>query len=418
MSKIQNITARQVLDSRDTPTVEAEVFLEDGSHATAAVPSGASTGSHEAFELRDGDANDYGGKSVHKAVANVHQIILPALKGLEATEQKTIDEIMMALDGTENKSRLGANAILAVSLATARVAAVSQKIELYQHLHNLSSTATSPMHLPFAMFNIINGGVHAPNSSDFQEYMIIPMHEQSFEQRLQCASAVFQSLKQLLLENHQATTVGDEGGFAPQVSSNSQAFDFLVQAISQAGYQPGPDVLLAVDVAASQFYEAGQYHLKKDKQTLSSQQMTELFEQLTAKYPLVSIEDPLEENDFTGFAELTKRLGNKVQIVGDDLYTTNPKRLQTGIEQKSTTAILIKLNQIGTLTETLDVVNLAHQAGLKTIVSHRSGETEDSFEADLAVAVNAEQVKFGSLTRSERLAKYNRLLKIEEQLIN
>ena len=416
MAKIVKLLARQILDSRGFPTVQADAVLSDGTSASASVPSGASTGSFEAFELRDGDTSEYNGKSVHQAVANITSILFPALSGIDASEQEKIDRVMLELDGTENKSRLGANAILAVSIAVARAAADSQKIALFEYLHSLSASPSRVLTMPYGMFNVLNGGAHAANSSDFQEYMIIPMQAQSFARRLQCAAETFQALKKLLQSKKLPTTVGDEGGFAPSVKNNVHGFDLLIEAIANAGYEPGKDVFLAADIAASEFYKNGSYHLSKEKKSFKAKEFITYFDKLTHSYPLVSLEDPLEENDFSGFAELTATLSRHVQIVGDDLYTTNPKRLQAGIEKKSTTAILIKMNQIGTLTETLQTIALAKQAGLKTIVSHRSGETEDSFIADLAVGTNADQVKFGSLTRSERLAKYNRLLKIEEQL--
>ena len=416
MAKIKKILARQILDSRGTPTVQADVFLYDGSQGSAEVPSGASTGSHEAFELRDGDPKLYMGKSVLKAVANVEQIIAPVLIGLDAGNQSQIDELMIALDGTQNKSRLGANAILGVSLAVAAAESKSEKLELFQYLRKFSLTPNTKPEMPFGMFNIINGGVHAAGTSDFQEYLVIPLQTESFAKRLECAAEIFQSLKLLLVEKGLAITVGDEGGFAPNVLSNSEPFDLLMLASAKAGYSLGADVMLGIDAAASEFYSNKLYHLSKENKHLTTGQMTQYWLDLADKYPLLSIEDPLNEDDFDSWNTLTGQLSGKIQVVGDDLYTTNIERLKMGIQKKASTAILIKLNQIGTLTETINCIRLAKQNGFKTIISHRSGETEDTFIADLAVAMDAGQIKMGSLSRSERLAKYNRLLKIEEQL--
>ncbi len=418
MAKIVKITGRQILDSRDTPTVEAEVFLDDGTVGKADVPSGASTGTHEAFELRDGDMAEYNGKSVHKAVLNIEEKIAPALVGMEVTDQTLIDRRMIELDGTDNKRSLGANAILGVSMATARAGAASEKVELFQYLRQKNKWLLTPFILPRAMFNIFNGGVHARGSSDFQEYMVIPLQSESFARRLECASEIFQALKKILADKALATTVGDEGGFAPPVSSNTEALDLILLAAEAAGFKAGIDFGLGIDLAASEFFKNGKYLLAKDAKELDQAGMIEYCGQLVERYPIISLEDPLEENDFEGFRKLTSLIGSKVQIVGDDLYTTNVKRLQTGIEHKSTNAILIKVNQIGTLTETIETMELAYKSGMKCIVSHRSGETEDAFIADFAVAMGADQVKMGSLTRSERLAKYNRLLYIEEQINN
>lgn len=416
MSRIQKIHARQILDSRDTPTISAEVYLEDGSVGTAAVPSGASTGEHEAYELRDGDPADYNGKSVHKAIANIHEKISPILVGQEASGQEKIDKLLIELDGTKNKKNLGANAVLAVSLACAVAEAKSEKVELFEYLQKFSLYKNQTPAIPHAMFNVLNGGRHAKHSSDFQEYMIIPMLEDSFAENLKCASEIFQSLKQILEKYNFPTTVGDEGGFAPPVTSNTQGLDILVEAITKAGYKPGSNVFIGLDIAASEFFENNTYNLKTEGLTFSSDQFIKYIQKTVSQYPIISIEDPLEQNDFPAWAKLTQELGRTVQIVGDDLYTTNTERLEYGIAHKSSTAILIKPNQIGTLTETIGAINTAHKNNFKTIVSHRSGETEDTFIADLAVGLHSPQIKAGSLSRSERIAKYNRLLKIEELL--
>lgn len=416
MSKIQNIHARQILDSRNMPTVSATVTLEDGSTGQAAVPSGASTGEHEAFELRDGDPNVYNGNSVFKAIENIHAVILPGIRGLEAVDQKLVDDTMIKLDGTKNKSRLGANALLAVSMATAIAESVSQKLPLYKYLKRFSLQPHADLTMPYAMFNVINGGRHAAHSSDFQEYMIIPMQPKSFAHRLECASEIFQALKKLLGQKGLPQTVGDEGGFAPPVPNNTQGLEYIMEAIGLAGYKAGENVFLATDIAASEFYKKGKYVLATEKRKLGLDEMIKMIKDLSRSYPIISIEDPLEENDFVGWARLTQSMGSNVQVVGDDLYTTNVERLQKGIDLQSSTAILIKPNQIGTLSETFEAIRLAQSHGLKTIMSHRSGETEDTFIADLAVGLRVEQVKMGSLSRSERLAKYNRLLEIEEEI--
>lgn len=417
MAKIKDIKARQILDSRDTPTIEVEVFLEDGNSGKAAVPSGASTGEHEAFELRDENPESFGGKSVYKAIENVEKIILPNLNGQEALEQQKIDSILIQLDGTKNKSKLGANAILGVSMATAVAQANSEKIELFEYLHRFNLVHHKQYEMPFAMFNLLNGGRHAANSTDFQEYMIVPILEESFSKRLQCASEIFQALKNILQTKKLPTTVGDEGGFAPNFNTNEEPLKLLTQAIEKAGYKPYEEVVLALDIAASEFFKNGKYVFKKEGKYLDKSSLSEYLKKLCNKYPIVSIEDPLQQNDFKGWAEFVFEMKGNLQIVGDDLYTTNITRLKTGVTQKSSTAILIKPNQIGTLTETIEVINYAQENNIKTIVSHRSGETEDTFIADLAVGLNSPQVKMGSVSRSERLAKYNRLLKIEE-LIN
>ncbi len=414
MAKIERIIARQILDSRDTPTVEAEVFLDNGKSGKASVPSGASTGEHEAFELRDEDPNEYGGKSVHRAVNNIEGPIANTLLGMEITEQKEIDRAMVELDGTDNKSKLGANAILAVSLAAAKAGAASQGLELFEYL----GQKRGKFLMPRAMFNILNGGRHAKGSSDLQEYMIIPLLTQSFAKRLEVASEIFASLKKILEEKGLPTTLGDEGGFAPPVTSNTESLDMIMQAAGNAGFEPGIDFGLGIDLAASEFYKDGKYILLKDKKELDQNGMIKYCQELVEKYPIISLEDPLEQEDFEGFAKITNILGSKVQIVGDDLYTTNTHRIKTGIEKHSTNAVLIKVNQIGTLTEAIEAMEMAFAANMKCIVSHRSGETEDTFIADLSVAMGADQVKMGSVSRSERVAKYNRLLEIEDLIKN
>jgi enolase len=423
MAKIKSITARVILDSRGYPTLEADVLLADGSMGRAGVPSGASTGIFEALELRDGDKAVYGGKGVMKAVNNVKKIIAPKLKGMDAAKQVEIDEAMIGLDGTKDKSKLGANALLAVSLAVAVAQAKSAKKPLYKYLETLGNqaratkalkTAKLPMILPKAMFNIVNGGKHADKSVDIQEFMIIPQ-QKSFSARLQCASEVFHALKKILHDKGFATTVGDEGGFAPSLNANSEPLDLILEAVSRAGYIPRKDVCLALDCAASEYFEDGMYNLKCENKKLTTAEMIDYLEGLTKKYPIVSIEDPFDQNDFEGYAELTKRVGKKVQIVGDDLFVTNVERLQKGIDMKAANSILIKPNQIGTLTETIRSIVLAQKNGFTTVISHRSGETEDTFIADLAVGLGSGQIKTGSLSRSERLAKYNQLLRIEEE---
>ncbi|MEI6057589.1 MAG: phosphopyruvate hydratase [bacterium] len=423
MAIIKSITARQILDSRGYPTLEADVTLSDGSFGRAGVPSGASTGIFEALELRDGDKAVYGGKGVMKAVENVKKILAPKLKGMDAAKQVEIDEKMIALDGTKDKSGLGANALLAVSLAVAVAQAKSAKKPLYKYLETLGNqtraikslkTTKLPMILPKAMFNIVNGGKHADKSVDIQEFMVIPQ-QKTFSARLQCASEVFHALKKILHDKGFATTVGDEGGFAPSLSANSEPLDVILEAVSKAGYIPRKDVCLALDCAASEFFEDGMYNLKCENKKLTTAEMIDYLEGLTKKYPIVSIEDPFDQNDFDGYAELTKRIGKKVQIVGDDLFVTNVERLQKGIDMKAANSILIKPNQIGTLTETIRAIVLAQKNGFTTVISHRSGETEDTFIADLAVGLGSGQIKTGSLSRSERLAKYNQLLRIEEQ---
>ncbi len=411
MSKIIDIQARQILDSRGNPTIEVDVVLEDGSFGRAAVPSGASTGAYEAVELRDGDKKYYNGKGVLKAVDAVNHEIFESLSGLDALNQRSIDADLIELDGTENKSRLGANAILGVSLAVARAGAESSGLSLWQYLGGVNTYL-----LPTPMMNILNGGAHANNGLDIQEFMIMPIEAKCFSDGLQIGAEIFHALKSELMQKGLATSVGDEGGFAPDLNNTSEALDFVSKAIENAGYSLGKDIVIALDAAASEFYQDNNYYLSGESKTLSSRQMINMWSELTSNYPIVSIEDPLNEDDWNGFNELTSLIGNSVQIVGDDLFVTNPKRLSRGIKEKSANAILIKVNQIGTLTETLNAISLAQKADYGVIISHRSGETEDHFIADLAVASNAGQIKTGSISRSDRLAKYNQLLRIEQEL--
>ena len=408
MSKIKDIKAREILDSRGNPTVEVDVLLESGAKGRAAVPSGASTGSKEALELRDNDPKRYQGKGVLKAVNNVNTIIKDALIGLESSHQRQIDETMIKLDGTENKTNLGANATLGVSLAVLKATAKEKNIPLYKFFGDEIS-------LPRPMMSILNGGAHADNNLDFQEFMIIP-NAKNFKETLRIGSEVFHTLKKVLKENGFNTGVGDEGGFAPNLNTNEEALDMLMEAIKEAGYTPGKDVNFALDVAASEFYEDGIYNLKGANKKLTSNELVDYYQTLIDKYPIISIEDPVDEEDWEGFRKMTEKYGDKIQLVGDDLFVTNIKYLQKGIDNKAGNAILIKLNQIGTFTETLETINLAKENGYKTIISHRSGETEDVTIADLAVALNLGQIKTGSLSRSERTAKYNELLRIEEDL--
>lgn len=414
--KIAIVKARQILDSRGNPTVEADVTLEDGSFGRAAVPSGASTGSHEAIELRDGEAA-YGGKGVLMAVGYVNGEIANALVGQEATDQQAIDTLMIELDGTLNKGRLGANAILAVSLAVAKAAAQSQKLPLYRYVANLAGN--NKLTLPLPMMNIINGGKHAANSTDIQEFMIMPVGARSFSHCLQIGAEIFQALGKVLKDNQYGTTVGDEGGYAPAVRhGNAEALELISQAISKAGYTLGEngDIALALDVASSELLQDGKYVLNAENQTLSSQEMVTFYEDLIQRFPILSIEDGLGEDDWAGWVQLTQQLGNRIQLVGDDLLVTNTKFLQRGIDEKAANTILIKVNQIGTLTETIAAVKMAHDAGWKSVMSHRSGETEDTTIAHLAVGLNTGQIKTGSLSRTDRVAKYNELLRIEEEL--
>lgn len=413
MFEIKKILAREILDSRGNPTVEADLWLADGSFGRASVPSGASTGQYEAKELRDGDPNRYNGSGVLKAVKNINEKIAPKLIGLEL-DQKILDKKIIELDDTIDKSRLGANAILAVSLAFAKAAALSNHQELYEYFAELANT--KQMTMPVPMMNILNGGRHAEDASDFQEFMIVPVGAPNFTEALRFGAETFQALKKILHARNLPTTIGDEGGFAPKLTKNAAGLDLLLEAIEKAGFRPGQDIALSLDVAASEFYENGQYELRSEQRTLTSEELIAHYQELTQTYPLISIEDGLAEEDWSGFKQLTETLGDKVQLVGDDLFVTNPARLKQGVEQKAANAILIKPNQIGTLTETLETIKLAKGAGYRTIISHRSGETEDTTIADLAVGTAAGQIKSGSLSRGERTAKYNRLLQIAEKL--
>jgi len=411
---IAETRARQVLDSRGNPTVEAEVWLESGAIGRAIVPSGASTGEHEAVELRDGDKARYQGKGVLKAVENVNGEIADAVAGMDASEQRTLDHKMIELDGSENKSRLGANAILAVSMAAARAAAAELKVPLYRYLGGVNACL-----LPVPMMNILNGGAHADNNVDFQEFMVMPVGADSFSEALRWGVEVFHTLKAVLKKRGYNTSVGDEGGFAPSVKSNVEAIEVVIEAIQQAGYTPGEQIAVALDPAVSELFDGKQYVFKKsDKSTHSSEQMVRFWSDWARKYPIVSIEDGLGEDDWDGWAMLTKELGSKIQLVGDDLFVTNTERLRQGIERGAGNAILIKLNQIGTVTETLDCITLARRNGYDSVISHRSGETEDTFIADLAVGTGAGQIKTGSASRTDRVAKYNQLVRIEEELEN
>jgi enolase len=410
MTAIIDITAREILDSRGNPTVEVDVRLEDGAFGRAAVPSGASTGAHEAVELRDGGKR-YGGKGVEQAVGFVNTEIFDILCGLDATEQSRIDHMMCDLDGTPNKSRLGANAILGVSLAVAKAAAESADQPLYRYVGGARAQV-----LPVPLMNIVNGGVHADNPIDFQEFMIMPVGADSFREALRMGTEVFHTLKKALKDAGHNTNVGDEGGFAPNLKSADEALTFVMRAIEKAGYKPGDDVTLALDPASTEFFKNGKYVLEGEGRTLDPAGMVKVYEDLCARYPIVSIEDGMAEDDWDGWAALTKAIGKKVQLVGDDLFVTNVERLKQGIAKGTANAILVKVNQIGTLTETLDTVETAHRASYRAVMSHRSGETEDTTIADLAVATNCGQIKTGSLARSDRLAKYNQLLRIEEKL--
>ena len=412
MSWIEDIHAREILDSRGNPTIEAEVTLVGGEVGRAAVPSGASTGEHEAVELRDGDKSRYSGKGVLKAVSNVNEIIGPEISGMDALDQAEIDAALIALDDTPTKKNLGANALLAVSMATARAAAAYLEVPLYKYLGGPNART-----LPVPMMNIINGGAHADNNVDFQEFMIVPVGAESFSASLRIGSEIFHALKGVLKDKGYATSVGDEGGFAPNLGSNEEAIETILEAIVEAGYAPGKDCLLALDPAASEFYEKGSYIFKKsDQRRLSSDQMVAFWKGWAEKYPIISIEDGMAENDWEGWKTLTDELGHRVQLVGDDLFVTNTEFLRKGISLGVANSILIKVNQIGTLTETLDCIELARTHGRTAVISHRSGETEDPFIADLAVATNAGQIKTGSLSRTDRIAKYNQLLRIEEDL--
>ena len=413
MSVIELVYAREVLDSRGNPTVEVEVALESGAVGRAIVPSGASTGAFEAVELRDGDKGRYIGKGVEKAVANVNEIIAPELEGMDAFDQPAIDALMIELDGTHNKGKLGANAILGVSMAVARAAAEELGLPLFQYIGGVNAKQ-----LPVPMMTILNGGEHADNSVDVQEFMILPVGAKSFREGLRMGAEVFHSLKKVLSERGLACGVGDEGGFAPNLGSNREALELIVEAISKAGYEPGKDVMLGLDVAATEMYdkETKLYDLKHEGKKLTAEQMVDLYEEWVNNFPIVTIEDGLDEEDWDGWKVLTDRLGKKVQLVGDDLFVTNTERLERGIEAGVANSILIKVNQIGTITETLDAIEMAKRAGYTAVISHRSGETEDTTIADLAVAVNAGQIKTGAPSRTDRVAKYNQLLRIEEMV--
>ena len=412
MMKIVEIKAREILDSRGNPTVEVEVFLAGGARGRAAVPSGASTGEREALELRDGDKKRYLGRGVQKAVGNIREIIAPKIKGMEATAQALLDRRMLEADGTENKSKLGANAILGVSMAACRAAAQALGVPLYRYLGGPGARE-----LPVPLMNFINGGAHADNALDIQEFMIVPAGAKNFTEALRMGAEVFHNLRQILKKKGYSTSVGDEGGYAPRLGSNEEALTLMMEGIRQAGYEPGKDVFLALDSAASEFYQGGSYVFKVGGgKKLSTTDLIDFYEDLVNRYPIVSLEDALAEGDWDGWGKLTQRLGSRVQIVGDDIFVTNPKIFRKGIEKGVANSILIKLNQIGTVTETLEAIEMAKKARYTAVVSHRSGETEDSFIADLAVAMNAGQIKTGSVSRSDRMAKYNQLLRIEEEL--
>jgi len=413
MTEIIDVRAREILDSRGNPTVEADVIVACGAVGRAAVPSGASTGKREALELRDTRSKRFGGKGVTKAVKNVLTIIAPAVRGMDAANQMALDNLMIELDGTPNKSKLGANAILSVSMAASRATASAYGLPLYKYLGGINAR-----YLPIPMMNIINGGVHAANNLDIQEFMIVPISSKTFAQAVRMGAEIFHSLKKVLKKKGLSTSVGDEGGFAPDLKSNEDAIKFIINAIESAGYQPGKDVGLALDSAASEFYTKGKYILNSENKKLKPEEMIDYYENLIDKYPIFSIEDGLAEQDWDNWELLTDRLGGTVQIVGDDIFVTNPKIFNKGIEDGIANSILIKLNQIGTLTETLDAIEMAKQAGYTTVISHRSGETEDTFISDLVVAINGGQIKTGSMSRSDRVAKYNQLIRIEEKLGN
>lgn len=411
MSLITDVLAREILDSRGNPTVEVDVYLEDGSFGTAAAPSGASTGAHEALELRDGEKERFLGKGVLKAVENVTSIIGPEVIGMEATEQVLLDQVMIALDGTPTKQKLGANAILGVSLAVAKAAADSLELPLYQYLGGVGARL-----LPVPMMNILNGGKHADNNVDIQEFMVVPRGAGSFREALQMGAEIFHNLRIVLKGRDYNTAVGDEGGFAPNLKSNEEALDVIVEAIQRAGYQPGKEVFLALDVAASELYEDGKYHFHSVGVSRTIEEIVDFYQRLVEHYPIISIEDGLAEDDWDGWGQLTERLGKNIQLVGDDIFVTNPERLLKGIQEGVANSILVKVNQIGTLTETLETVEMAKGAGYTAVISHRSGETEDTTIADLAVALNTGQIKTGAPSRTDRVAKYNQLLRIEENL--
>ena len=411
MGAIEDIQAREILDSRGNPTVEVDVILDDGAFGRAAVPSGASTGAHEAVELRDGDKSRFGGKGVLNAIEAVNFEIYDALAGADALDQASIDQAMIELDGTPNKGRLGANALLGVSMAVARAAADSVGMPLWRYLGGVHAHL-----LPTPMMNIMNGGAHANNALDVQEFMVMPVGGADFHESLRMGAEIFHALKSLLAKAGHSTAVGDEGGFAPAINSTDEALDYITRSIEVAGYKAGGDVMIALDAAATEFYSDGKYHLAGEGRSLTSSEMVSMWSGLVANHPIVSLEDPMDEEDWSGFAELTAAIGDKVQVVGDDLFVTNPTRLHRGITDGSANAILIKVNQIGTLSETLQAIDMAQKAGFGVVISHRSGETEDTFIADLAVGTNAGQIKTGSLSRSDRLAKYNQLLRIAEEL--
>ena len=411
MTEIIDVRAREILDSRGNPTIEADVIVACGAVGRAAVPSGASTGKREALELRDKRSKRFGGKGVTKAVKNVLTIIAPAVRGMDAANQMALDNLMIELDGTPNKSKLGANAILSVSMAATRAAASAYSLPLYRYLGGINAR-----YLPIPMMNIINGGAHAANNLDIQEFMIVPIGSKTFAQAVRMGAEIFHSLKKVLKKKGLSTSVGDEGGFAPDLKSNEDAIKFIINAIESAGYQPGKDVGLALDSAANEFYKKGKYILNSENKKLKPEEMIDYYEDLIDKYPIFSIEDGLAEQDWDNWELLTDRLGGTVQIVGDDIFVTNPKIFNKGIEEGIANSILIKLNQIGTVTETLDAIEMAKQAGYTTIISHRSGETEDTFISDLVVGINGGQIKTGSMSRSDRVAKYNQLIRIEEEL--
>ena len=411
MSRIKKIHSRMIIDSRGNPTLEAEITLINGVMGRSSVPSGASTGSKEAVELRDGDEQLYSGKGVTRAINNVNQVIAKEIEGMEVDDQGAIDQAMISLDGTPNKKNLGANSILAVSMAVAHAGANNQKKNLFEYIN-----PNGPYSLPTPMMNIINGGMHADNNIDIQEFMIIPAGRPSFSEAIRCGAEVFQSLKNILSKKKLATTVGDEGGFAPNLDSNEAALQLIIESIESAGYESGKDVFLGLDCASTEYYKNNKYHLTSENLALNSNEMVDYLHTLCNKYPILSVEDGMSEDDWDGWASITNRLGKNTQLVGDDLFVTNPKILKQGIDKKIANSVLIKVNQIGTLTETYQTINLAKSAGYSTVISHRSGETEDTTIADIAVAFNAMQIKTGSMSRSERIAKYNQLLRIEELL--
>nr|VFJ54066.1 MAG: enolase [Candidatus Kentron sp. FM]VFJ54357.1 MAG: enolase [Candidatus Kentron sp. FM]VFK10280.1 MAG: enolase [Candidatus Kentron sp. FM] len=412
MAKITDIKAREVIDSRGNPTVEADVILDSGVMGQAAVPSGASTGSREAVELRDGDNNRFGGKGVTKAVDNIHNVIKPALAGMDPSNQAEIDDKMIELDGTDNKGKLGANALLAVSMATAKAAARDQGVPLYRYLGGVG-----PFQMPVPMMNIINGGEHADNNVDLQEFMIMPVGAPSIREAIRYGAEVFHALKKVLQGRGMNTAVGDEGGFAPDLPSNESAIEVILEACQNAGYKPGEDIYIALDCASSEFYKDGKYNIASEGKVLSSAEFADYLGEWVDKYPIISIEDGMDESDWDGWKALTDKIGKKVQLVGDDLFVTNPAILKEGIDKGIANSILIKVNQIGTMTETLKAIQMAKTAGYTNVISHRSGETEDATIADLAVATSAGQIKTGSLSRSDRIAKYNQLIRIEEELL-